>query len=209
MQLPREKGRARGVQTLSEVELLALILGSGVKNRSCFDLASDLITSRFGSLSYDQLVQIKGIGFATALRLLAVVEFSRRLSQKDNNESQLYTPEHIALCVPELALYKQEHCIGLYLDSRYRMIHKILLSKGTLTESLLHPREVYYEAIKHQAAFTIVAHNHPSGDPSPSEDDIHISRQLLNAGRIIGIEFLDHVIVAKNGYVSLKASGMI
>lgn len=210
--LPREKCLRRGIKTLSNVELLSLVIGSGVKTISCFELASYLMqkySAHLAEASFAELQKIKGIGLAQALKLTASFELAKRLFQKDNAYLQLLTPEQIVLCTSELASYKQEHCVGLYLDNRFHLIHKVTLSKGTLTESLLHPREVFYEAIQAQAACVVVVHNHPSGDPAPSQEDVSLTHQLFEAGELIGITLLDHIIVAGNDFVSMKDKGLL
>lgn len=203
----REKLINEGIHSFSNNELLALMIGSGIKGKSYYQIACELLNNYNDALSdldHKELAKIKGIGPVKAMKLQASFEFGRRFFQDRTHDLRLLSPEQIACCVSEITVYKQEHCIGLYLDSRYQLIRKVVLSKGTLTESLLHPREVFYESIQAHAATVIIAHNHPSGDPSPSEEDIYLTKQLSQAGKIMGIPLLDHVIVTKGNFLSLK-----
>lgn len=210
--LPREKCLQRGIKALSNAELLCLVLGSGVKNNNFVRLAL-LVEKTFADnlpqAAYPDLIKLKGIGTVSALRIMAGFELSRRFLKQKNSDTRLINADRIVLCVSELRFLKQEHCVGLYVDARHMLIHKEILSKGTLTESLLHPREVFYEAIKNQAAGVVIVHNHPSGDPTPSEEDIFVTRQLFQAAELIGISLIDHVIIATDKHISMRELGLL
>lgn len=214
---PREKLRDRGVANISNSELLAIILGKGVKGESVLVTVQKLIL-HFGGLqnileaSLDDLMKIRGIGFAKACQLIASFELSKRLlkenleSEKDRVKKNAITkPEEIVKYIrTEIEDYSKENFFVVSFDVRNRIIGIDKTSKGTLSASLVHPRETFESAIRRHAAQIIVAHNHPSGDAEPSEDDIRITKRLYEAGKIMGIELLDHIVITKDGYCSLK-----
>ncbi|MCX6164669.1 MAG: DNA repair protein RadC [Ignavibacteriae bacterium] len=214
---PREKLRDKGVANISNSELLAIIIGKGVKGESVLVTVQKLIL-HFGGLqnileaSLDDLMKIRGIGFAKACQLIASFELSKRLL-KENIEFEkervkknaITKPEEIVKYIKtEIEDYSKEHFFVVSFDVRNRVIGIDKTSKGTLSASLVHPRETFESAIRRHAAQIIVAHNHPSGDTEPSEDDIRITKRLYEAGKIMGIELLDHIIITKDGYCSLK-----
>jgi DNA repair protein RadC len=214
---PREKLRDKGVANISNSELLAIILGKGVKGESVLVTVQKLIL-HFGGLqnileaSLDDLMKIRGIGFAKACQLIASFELSKRLL-KENIEFEkervkknaITKPEEIVKYIKtEIEDYSKEHFFVVSFDVRNRIIGIDKTSKGTLSASLVHPRETFESAIRRHAAQIIVAHNHPSGDAEPSEDDIRITKRLYEAGKIMGIELLDHIVITKDGYCSLK-----
>lgn len=207
---PRERLVKFGEQALSVQELLELILGRGIAGESVTVTAQKLLT-QFGSLqklaeaSIEELSSIKGIGLAKATQIKAVFEISRRFSTQipSYKSKELTDPEKVfRLVKSKLKDYHKEHFYVIALNSRNWSISEV--SKGTLNANLVHPREVFGEAIKSKAASVIVAHNHPSGDPEPSEDDITITKRLVEAGKIMGIDVLDHIIVTKNKAMSFK-----
>jgi len=157
-----------------------------------------------------ELAQVKGIGMAKAAQLLAAVELGRRIALEAMGEQPAITrPEDVyALLHHQLRDEKQEHVILLLLNTKNRVIQQSTLTKGTLDASLLHPREVFREAIRHSASSIILAHNHPSGDPTPSSEDIQMTNRLHQAGQLLGIDLLDHVILGDGRWVSLKAQGV-
>ncbi len=204
---PRERLARYGSEGLSSIELLAILLGSGTRKRSVLELAADLL-GHFGSIhalveaSLVELKEVKGIGEAKAIQLKAAFGLFRRIEQKPQS-LLLDTPEKVyELIRRELEGEKIEVLMVVLRDVRKRHLHREMISKGTLTELLLHPREVFHLAIRHRAHSLIVAHNHPSGDPHPSKRDIEITKLLVAAGKMIGIEVSDHLIVASNGFVS-------
>ena len=214
---PRERLLKLGVEALSAQEVLALILGRGVSGESVMVTAQRLL-SKFGNLkgianaSQAELIQIRGIGPAKAAQLKAAVELSRRLeSPADQGEKPaIKSPEDVAAIVrSQLKGKKKEHFLVLCLDSRNRLIHYKPVSMGSLDTSIVHPREVFKEAISSNAASVIFVHNHPSDDPEPSREDIELTKRLVEAGEIMGVSVLDHIIVCDTGYLSLKAKNLL
>lgn len=212
---PRERLVQHGEHALSVQELLQLILGRGVAGESVAVTAQKLL-SQFGSLqklsqaSIDELSQIKGIGLAKAAQIKAAFEMGRRVALPTTayRRVELNDPEKVyQLVKAKLKDYSKEHFYLIALDSRNCAIHEV--SIGTLNASLVHPREAFSEAIKAKAAAVIFAHNHPSGDPEPSEDDLTITKRLVESGKILGIEVLDHIIVTKDSFLSFKEKGLI
>ncbi len=210
---PRERLVRCGAEALSAQEILALILGRGVKGESVMVTSQKLLSS-FGSLrgiadsSVEELSRINGIGPAKAAQLKAAFELSRRLAEAPRDaRAPVRGPEDVVSVVgATLKGRKKEHFLVLLLDTRGRLIRVSPVSVGSLDSSVVHPREVFKEAISASAASVIFAHNHPSGDPEPSEDDIQLTRRLVEAGRLLGILVLDHVIVGDGAFLSLKAS---
>ncbi len=212
---PRERLVKFGEQALSAQELLQVILGRGVAGESVSVMAQKLL-SQFGSLqklaeaSVEELSSIKGIGLAKATQIKAVFEVGRRVSTHTvpYKSKELTDPKKVyALVKSKLADYRKEHFYIIPLNSRNCSITEV--SIGSLNASVVHPREVFAEAIKHSAAAVIFAHNHPSGDTEPSEEDIETTKRLVEAGKIIGIEVLDHIIVAGNKFLSFKEKGLL
>jgi len=219
---PRERLEKYGLESLSDAELIAVILGRGVEGESVTDIANKLL-SEFGSLgkmldaSVQELKEIKGIGLAKAAQILAVLGIARRvLAEKANAEkerlksSAVYSPGDVAELVRvEIQDFFKEHFYVVSIDVRNKIIAIDNASKGTVSSSLVHPRETFHCALKRIAAQIIVAHNHPSGDKQPSEDDIKITRRLVDAGRIMGIEVIDHLIITQTSFYSFKENGLI
>jgi DNA repair protein RadC len=212
---PRERLVKFGEQALSAQELLQLILGRGVAGESVAVMAQKLL-SHFGSLqklseaSIEELSSIKGIGLAKAAQIKATFEISRRLSTQTPSykSKELTDPEKVyRLIKSKLKDYHKEHFYIIALNSRNYSIAEV--SVGSLNASIVHPREVFAEAIKNKAASVIFAHNHPSGDPEPSEDDLLLTKKLVESGKILGIEVTDHIIVAKDDFFSFKNKGII
>jgi DNA repair protein RadC len=213
---PRERLMKLGSEALSAQEILAVILGRGTKGESVMVTSQKLLT-RFGNLkgvanaSVEELIQTTGIGPAKATQIKAALELSRRLEANASEKPKpvLKSPEDVAAEVrSQLKGKKREHFLVLCLDTRNRLIDRKLVSIGSLDTSVVHPREVFKEAISSCAASVIFAHNHPSGDPEPSKEDIELTKRLAKAGEIIGIDVLDHIIVCDEGFVSLKARNL-
>jgi len=212
---PRERLVKFGEQALSAQELLQLILGRGVAGESVAVTAQKLL-AQFGSLqklaeaNIEELSSIKGIGLAKAAQIKAVFEISRRLSTQTPayKSKELTDPEKVyRLIKSKLKDYHKEHFYIIALNSRGHSVAEV--SIGSLNASIVHPREVFTEAIKNKAASVVFAHNHPSGDPEPSEGDLVITKKLVEAGKILEIEVIDHIIVAKDNFFSFKDKGII
>ncbi|NLN88106.1 MAG: DNA repair protein RadC [Syntrophomonadaceae bacterium] len=216
---PREKLAKLGAEGLNDHELLAIILGNGTRDTSALELANQLLGT-YSSLrhlqekSIEELQQIKGIGQAKAVTIKAALEIGRRIAIDGETRFLIRSPEDVqeyadAVLVPEMRDYDREHFMVLYLDRKGGVITQESVSVGGLHSSIVHPREVFKTAVKRSAASIILAHNHPSGDPAPSRQDIEITRRLIEAGRIMGIEIIDHVIIGENIYCSFKEKGLI
>ena len=212
---PRERLVKFGEQALSAQELLQLILGRGVAGESVAVTAQKLL-AQFGSLqklaeaSIEELSSIKGIGLAKAAQIKATFEISRRLSTQapTYKSKELTDPEKVyRLIKSKLKDYHKEHFYIIVLNSRGHSIAEV--SVGSLNASVVHPREVFAEAIRNKAASVVFVHNHPSGDPEPSEDDLLLTKKLVESGKILGIEVSDHIIVAKDSFFSFKNKGII
>jgi len=212
---PRERLVKFGEQNLSAQELLQIILGRGIAGESIAVTAQKLL-SHFGDLeklseaSIEELSSIKGIGLAKAAQIKAACEIGRRISTQTSSykSKELTNPEKVfKLMKSKLRNYHKEHFYMISLNARNATISEV--SIGTLDTSLVHPREIFSEAIKNKAASVIFVHNHPSGDPNPSEDDLSITKKLVKAGEILGIAVADHIIITQNNYFSLKAKGLI
>lgn len=213
---PRERLLQHGAEALSNSELLAILLRTGTANESAVKLAGRVLAASGGlrhltDMSVEQLTAIKGIGPAKALQLKAGIELGRRLSRSRLEDSPpVRSPREAAdLVRDDLRYLNKEHFIVLFLNTKNRVIGKETLSIGSLNASIVHPREVFRSAIKRSSASIICAHNHPSGDPTPSPEDIEVTRRLAEAGRLVGIELLDHVIIADQAHVSMKELGYI
>lgn len=213
---PRERLLKLGTEALSVQELLALVLGRGTKGESVVLTAQKLL-SNFGNLkniasaSVEELTQIKGIGLAKATQLKAALELGKRLEEQstDTNKLTVRSPEDAVKAVRnKLKGKKREHFIALSLDTRNHLIGIHTISIGSLDSSIVHPREVFKEAITSSAASVIFVHNHPSGDPTPSDDDIKLTKRLVDVGEIMGIEVLDHIIICDTCYSSMKSRGV-
>lgn len=212
---PRERMIREGAEALSNQELLAILLRTGTHRESVLQLASRLLKEigsirRLYDISIDELMQIKGIGQAKAVQIKAGVELGRRVAQKAKEQAVIRSPQDAAAYLIErLQLESQEKFYCLYLNTKNQVVFEKTVFVGSLNASIVHPREVYKEALKWSAASIIVAHNHPSGDPTPSHEDIQVTRRLKEAGEILGIECLDHLIIGADRYVSLKEKGYL
>jgi len=214
---PRERLQQHGAEHLSDIELLAVIMGRGVKGEPILTIAERLL-KEFGNLlaianaSVEELSKIKGIGLAKATQIKAALELGRRADDPKTIKERpvIKTPADVErLLRTKLKDKKKEYFTLIMLDSRNHLIRDADISIGSLNASIVHPREVFKEAISASAAAVIFAHNHPSGDPTPSDDDIKLTRRLMEAGRIVDIDVLDHIIIGDNKCLSLKESKLI
>ena len=207
---PREKMAALGPEALSEAELLSIILGSGVKGKNVFKVAQSILRmleKQRGKVDLKSLLAIEGIGLAKACQVVASLEFARRRSAKG---LLIIQKAHDVLpLIMAVADKKQEYFICLSLNGANEVIGNRVVTVGLLNSSQVHPREVFAEVIVDRAASVILAHNHPSGVLKPSPEDITINQQLIDAGEILGITVLDHIIITKKGYLSFKEAGLM
>nr|WP_305037438.1 DNA repair protein RadC [Gracilibacillus salinarum] len=213
---PRERLLTFGPGHLSNQELLAILLGSGTRSENVHQLAETVLCHFEGlkmlkDVTIEELIQIKGIGQAKGVQILAAVEFGKRIQQfKEKEKYTIRSPEDGAnYLMEEMSGLKQEHFVSMFLDTKNQIIHRQTIFIGSLNASIVHPREVYREAVKRSAASIICAHNHPSGDPSPSQEDIHVTKRLSESGKMIGIELLDHLIIGDHKFISLKEKGYL
>jgi DNA repair protein RadC len=211
---PRERMLRYGSSVLSNAELLAILLRTGTYAESAIGLAGRVLSESrglrsLGEMSTDQLMQIKGIGAAKALQIQAGVELGRRIAGSTRSDTVIIrSPQDVTqLLTEELRYLTKEHFVCLFLNTKNHVIGQETLSIGSLNASIVHPREVFQAAIKRNSAAIVCAHNHPSGDPTPSPQDIEITKRLIEAGEIIGIDVLDHIIIGDKGYISLKEKG--
>lgn len=213
---PRERFIQNGPESLSNHELIALMLRTGTRNESVLQLANRLLTHFDGlrmlkDATLNEITSIKGIGKAKAIQILASVELGRRIANLNFDDRYVIrSPEDGAKYVMnDMRFLTQEHFVALYLNTKNQVLHKQTVFIGSLNASIVHPREVYKEALRHSAASIICMHNHPSGDPTPSREDIEVTRRLSECGKILGIELLDHLIIGENKFVSLKEKGYL
>jgi DNA repair protein RadC len=215
---PRERLQKYGAEALSVSELLALILGSGIQGEPV-TLTAQKLLSKFGSLkamseaSLEDLQSIKGLGLAKATQIKACFEIARRAGSgevvKSSRRKPLTPMAIFELLRSKITQFAKEHFVVVSLDSRNTVLGIDTVSIGTLNASLVHPRETFEAAIARHAAQVIIAHNHPSGDVEPSQGDIDTTKRLKEAGELLGIEVIDHLIIGKNSYFSFREKGMI
>lgn len=213
--LPRERLQAFGEQALSEQELLAIVLRTGHHNVNVMELAAQLL-NQFTSLyelkqaTIEELMTIKGIGVTKAIELKAVLELGIRTQQAMQPKiGKINGSYEIAQrLIRELRDYQQEHLVCLFLNTKNEIIQQKTLFIGSLNQSVAHPREIFRWAVRCSAARVIVCHNHPSGNPEPSNNDIAFTKRLIECGEIMGIELLDHIITGSEKYTSLRETGL-
>lgn len=208
---PREKLIELGVKNLTDRELLAIILRTGTSKSNVFRTASHILKKssikEIAEMSVEHLQYMSGLGIAHASSIVAAIELGNRV--RDTQNTSLTEPEQIAQLLHDIALKKQEHFVCMYLNARHHLISKKTISIGTIDASLAHPREIFRPGIEVGASFVIIAHNHPSGDPEPSDADVLLTARVAEVGEIIGIQLMDHIIISRNGWVSLKGKEMM
>jgi len=210
--LPREKLGTRGSSALSDAELLALVVGSGSAQRSALRIGRALARRRPAELAgwpAARWMLVPGVGPARAAALAAAFELGRRAAESCAATTPIRGPDDVLAQVRDLPRARKEHFVVLLLNARHEVQGRETVSIGSLNASIVHPREVFLPAILHSAASVVLVHNHPSGDPEPSDEDLSITRRLKQVGELVGIDVLDHVIVAERGVVSLRARQML
>jgi DNA repair protein RadC len=211
---PREKLIAKGPANLKDEELLAILLGTGIEGKNVIEVAKQILNKyskkRLLKLTYNDLSKIEGIGPAKACTILAAQELIKRALKIGEATLPIIrsTKDVIAQAV-YMRDKTREHLMVIFLNARNEMIYKKPMFIGTLNANLVHPREIFQEALKQNAASVILVHNHPSGDPDPSEDDLTITKRIVEAGKIMGIDILDHVIITRNKVFSFKEKKLL
>ncbi len=209
--LPREKLAKYGPGKLKDYELLALLLGSGIKGLNVLELSKKILVTikKIGikKIALQDMLKIKGLGKAKASQVFAVLELGKRLNTE--RKMEILSASDVWNFCSDIRGMQREHFVVFYLDTQNCLIERQTISIGTLNSSLVHPREVFEPALLFHAANIIIAHNHPSGELEPSSEDIEVTKRLVQAGKIIGIDILDHIILAKNSYFSFRGKKML
>ncbi|AKG05708.1 hypothetical protein AAV35_005050 [Salimicrobium jeotgali] len=205
-----------GAERLTVRELLAVLLSKGTKGMPIESLSREILVSLQGvdglrEATVEDLTAIRGIGAAKAMQVIAAIELGNRVYREKREEGYLIrSPEDGAEYVmEEMKHLKQEHFVALFLDVKNRVLARRTVFVGSLNSSIVHPREVFKEAVKRSAASIVCVHNHPSGDPAPSREDIQVTKRIAECGKIIGIEMLDHLIIGDGTFISLKEKGYL
>ena len=212
--LPRQRLLDEGEEALRDDELLAAALGTGYRGRHVLEVAHEILKQR-GREELIQLdvagwMRIKGVGLSKAAQIVACFELARRgLNKGLDLRPRIERPQDALPLLSTIRDQRREHFYCLYLNARNQVIRGEVISIGSLSSSIVHPREVFYPAITHAAASVILSHNHPSGDVSPSRDDIELTRRLMHAGSIMGIDVLDHIILGEDCFLSMKEHGLL
>ncbi|MGX6962989.1 RadC family protein [Vagococcus xieshaowenii] len=216
MGLPRERCLEVGVENLTIKELLAILLRTGTKKQSVLELSEEVI-NHFKTLfdlkeaSIEELQLISGVGKVKAMEIQAAIELGYRIAKSNQIKLGQVVSSH-ALgheLIDEMKDWRQEHLIVIYLNTKNQMIKKEVIFKGTLNQSIAHPREIYRVAVKCAAARFILAHNHPSGNPNVSQQDVDFTKRIIECGKIMGIELLDHLVIGDIRYLSMREEGII
>lgn len=211
---PRERLINQGATSLSNQELIAIMLRTGTRQESVLHLANRVLhhfeqIQQMKDASIEELTSINGIGQAKAVQLLAAVELGRRLSSKQTDAKYtIRSPKDAAsYLMADMTSLKQEHFVVLFLNIKNQVLHRQTIFVGSLNASIVHPREIFREAVRRSAASIVCAHNHPSGNTAPSPEDIAVTKRLMEAGSIVGIELLDHLIIGDHQFISLNEKG--
>ena len=209
---PREKLEKYGPEKLSNSELLAILLGTGTKGVNVVELANRILKKfsgdKISKANVEELKNTFGLGTAKACEIVACFELGKRLLN-GKKAVLLLSPQDVWNELKDIRDNKKEHFVIFFLDTRNQEIKREIISVGTLNSSLVHPREVFEPAVKHLASHVIIAHNHPSGSSDPSEEDLNITKRLVESGKLLGIEVLDHIVVTPAGYFSFKEKKLI
>ena len=211
---PREKLISKGAENLKDQELLAILLRTGIEGKNVLEIANQILNKyskkRLLQMKYEDLIKIKGIDSAKACTILAAAELVQRaLKVQDESLPIVQSVKDVVLQVSYLREKTREHLMAIYLNARNELLYRKHIFTGTLNASLIHPREIFEEALKHNAASVILVHNHPSGDAEPSKADLEITKRILEAGKILGIDILDHIIITKTKVFSFKEKKLI
>lgn len=211
---PREKLSEKGAENLSDAELLAILIRTGRAGKSALDIAKDALKkyplSKLSAVPKDELVSVKGLENTKAITIKAALELGQRAANSFGDALPILdSPKAIAVQLGDLRGKQKEYFMALYLNSRKQLIHKETISIGTLTETLVHPREVFEPAVRHLASSIVLAHNHPSKNMEVSDDDIRLTEKLIQSGTVLDIEVLDHIIITDDGYISFKEKGLL
>jgi DNA repair protein RadC len=213
---PRERVLKEGAHVLSNQELLAILLRTGTKKESVLQLSQRLLHHFQGlrimkDASIEEFTEIHGIGETKAVQVMAAVELGKRIGrlQHDDRDAIRSPEEGARYVMDDMRFLSQEHFVCLYLNTKNQIIHRQTVFIGSLNASIVHPREVFKEAFRRSAASIICFHNHPSGDPTPSREDIEVTKRLVNCGKMLGIEVLDHVVIGDKTFTSLKEKGYV
>lgn len=207
---PRERLSSNGVKGLSNVELLAILLRTGNKNKSVIELSKDVLYNLnnfedFKKITYEELLKIPGIKEAKASTIIAAIEFGRRILKNEEVVNNKITSSHdVYYELKEIAENEQETFYCIYLNTKLNIIKKELIYKGTVDKIVIHPREIFKNAIKYNSSYIILVHNHPTGDSKPSKADLITTEQLIEVAHIINIEIIDHIIIGRNEFYSYK-----
>lgn len=211
---PYERIEALGADTLSDTELLAVLLKSGSRKRNAVEVAQDVLRrsgglSGLGNMSVQALTETEGVGRVKAVTLLAAYELGRRISRGIRvRKTRIQGIDQLAtMYASEMALMQQEHFKAVLLDRKWQILKDVTISVGTVDRTIVHPREVFAEAVTNRACAVVVMHNHPSGDAAPSKEDRETTRRLMEAGRILGIMLADHIVFGKGHYYSFFLQG--
>jgi len=207
---PRERLLEKGATALNSSELLAILLRTGSKKETAIDMANKILhhcdgLKALANISIEELSSFDGIGLAKSAQIKAAIELGHRIYKEMNvNKPKITNPSDVVDLVMDMQFLNKEHFRLISLNTKNHVVGIDEIFVGTLNSSIVHPREVFKKALEKNAASVVLVHNHPSGDPEPSRDDIQATGRLVKAGEILGIEVLDHIIIGTNGYSSLK-----
>ena len=209
---PRERMQSVGVENLTDAELLALLLGAGSKKHNVITLSKKLLKKyplrKLYATELKELASMDGIGPVRAGKILASMELGRR-AVEDIPLNAMLSPQDIIREVSDIREKRQEHLIALYLNARYVLIDKQTIGIGSINSMVIEPRDIFVHALSVPSPFIVLVHNHPSGDPTPSENDVKFTRRLVKAGELLGLSIVDHLIITKGSYISMKADNLL